>query len=932
MNSSLNSAIVRPIALTAVILMTVLGGIIFYQQNELFVTRLKLRAEMVANVVGNAASVVSREEELDRVIERLSKESGVMQVVLVGGTPPRVLGSTETAWRGKTLAQLPEAEVSEDIAEAIKTGEPRFHRHHASKLLDYTMPFRARMPCLGGKAEELGIVMVHLDYRVVEQAMHRSVLVMAAGGGVAMVVLVGLMVGLLHRQVLRPLHDMGIAAEWRGKGDLGRRVQEVGGAEIVALARSLNAAFDAVDRGHEALRRSEQFTRTLLDLMPAMIWVKNADGTYAMANQARAAFLGGTPDELVGGEDASKGTEQRDKEFWGSSEETMVQEEMVTGEDGVERWFLTTRKKLTSATGATQLLCLASEITERKLAEERILETLKEVSDLRLALDASSIVAVTDPRGIITSANERFAEISGYRQVELIGQDHRILNSGCHPKEFMREMWATIGRGKIWRGEVCNRAKNGQVYWVDSTIVPFLDEVGKPVQYVSIRHDITARKRAEAELIRSTALQRAIIDNAQHVILSTDTEGCLKMFNPAAERLLGYVGTEVVGRETMERFLDSRELEMRMEETMRMEGVGMGERARFEFLVAKTRRGEVNEDEWTFVHRDGSRIPMWMILTGLKGVDGELAGFIVIASDISRRKKAEAELARVNREMVDLSRLAGMSEVASSVLHNVGNVLNSVNVSAQVIFGVLQKSRAPGLMKAVAMMEEQGGRLGEYLASDPKGSRIPQYLVQAAREVAADNDRLGSELGGLQKSIDHIKEVIAMQQGYARVGGISEDLDPRSLVDDAIRLNRDSMERHKIRIVREFAEAPMVRTDKHKVLQILVNLIRNAKHACEDSNEADPCIRFRVGGEGDWVAIEVLDNGVGISAENLARIFQHGFTTKKQGHGFGLHSGILAAKELGGKLVALSEGIGKGARFRLELPITPPLRRVGRSA
>jgi signal transduction histidine kinase len=235
-------------------------------------------------------------------------------------------------------------------------------------------------------------------------------------------------------------------------------------------------------------------------------------------------------------------------------------------------------------------------------------------------------------------------------------------------------------------------------------------------------------------------------------------------------------------------------------------------------------------------------------------------------------------------------------------------------------------------MKAVAMMEEHRDRLVEFLAQDPKGSRIPAYLSQAAREVANDNETLQRELSGLQKSIDHIKEVIAMQQGYARIGGITEELDPRAMVEDAIRLNRDSMERHKIRIVREFQESQMVRTDKHKVLQILVNLIRNAKHACEDSEQEDPWIRFRVGGDGEVVYIEISDNGVGISAENLARIFQHGFTTKKQGHGFGLHSGILAAKELGGKLEARSEGVGRGALFRLELPIQIPSERERRAA
>lgn len=290
--------------------------------------------------------------------------------------------------------------------------------------------------------------------------------------------------------------------------------------------------------------------------------------------------------------------------------------------------------------------------------------------------------------------------------------------------------------------------------------------------------------------------------------------------------------------------------------------------------------------------------------------------------EIAERKRAESELELLHKQLLETSRHAGMAEVATSVLHNVGNVLNSVNVSTSLVCDNLRKSKSQNLAKAANLLQEHTADLGTFLTSDPKGQLLPKYLADLSDHLATEQEDMLTELELLSKNIEHIKDIVAMQQSYAKVSGFVEAHAADKLVEDALHMNAAAFVRHGVELLRDYSPVPMVAVDKHKVLQILVNVMRNAKYALDDGGREDKRLVLSIGMNGnDRVKLSVIDNGVGIAPENLTKIFSHGFTTKKDGHGFGLHSGALAAKEMGGRLIAYSDGLGKGATFTLELPI-----------
>ncbi|WP_460097824.1 sensor histidine kinase [Pseudomonas sp. S3_C01] len=279
-------------------------------------------------------------------------------------------------------------------------------------------------------------------------------------------------------------------------------------------------------------------------------------------------------------------------------------------------------------------------------------------------------------------------------------------------------------------------------------------------------------------------------------------------------------------------------------------------------------------------------------------------------------------MSQVQTELNAKSRQAGMAEIATTVLHNVGNVLNSVNVSAELVSSQMRTSKAQGLGKVAKMMNEHVHDLSDFLTKDHKGKMLPDYLLKLAKVVAQEQQGIIEELGQLTKGIDHIKTIVAAQQSYAVAVSIVETVPVAELIDDALRMSAGLLARQEVTVVKDIADLPLLPLDRHRMLLILVNLINNAKQALDGVIDRSRCVTFSASlADGAVLRITVADNGNGIAPEHLARIFSHGFTTRKDGHGFGLHSCALAAQEMGGSLTVHSEGVGRALPLSSIFPL-----------
>jgi sensor domain CHASE-containing protein/signal transduction histidine kinase len=287
--------------------------------------------------------------------------------------------------------------------------------------------------------------------------------------------------------------------------------------------------------------------------------------------------------------------------------------------------------------------------------------------------------------------------------------------------------------------------------------------------------------------------------------------------------------------------------------------------------------------------------------------------------------RAQEEREVLARKLVETSRHAGMAEVATGILHNVGNVLNSVNVSTNLLAEKLRLSKVQNLGKAIELIRDNQARLGDFLSSDERGKQLPAYLARLSEYLSREQESMLGEVHTLTRSIDHIKQIVSAQQSYARITTASAHFDLAGAMEDAIKINSHKLLKSHVLVEKNYTLTRPVYADRHLVMQILINLISNAEHAMLSVPETRRTLRVSVvdSTSDDRALAIVEDSGCGIDSDTITKIFQFGFTTRPEGHGFGLHASANAAKQMRGTLLARSEGKGAGAIFTLELPLQP---------
>ena len=519
---------------------------------------------------------------------------------------------------------------------------------------------------------------------------------------------------------------------------------------------------------------------------------------------------------------------------------------------------------------------------------------------------AGEEVFLIDQDARILYVNEKVCQVLGYTRSELLSMTVYDINPNVQ-KAAWPAHWQEVGERRSFTFESVHRTKEGKIFPVEVT-ADRLEFGGRELNCTFVR-DITERKRVEQELAEAHRQLQTILDNIPDRIYFKDTQSrFLKLSLGLAKRLRVEDPAQAIGK-TDRDFFPPESAEEFYQDEQRIIQTG-------EPLINKIEKQTTPGGElvWSSV----TKMP-------LRDEKGRIVGIVGINRDITDLKRAERELEQTHKRLVEASRQAGMAEVAIGVLHNVGNVLNSVNVSAGVIGERLRDSKVTGVAKLAKLLREHKADVGRFLSEDERGRQVPAYLEQLAEHLEQERTALCKELEELTGNVEHIKEIVNTQQNYAHLVGVTETVALPELMEDALRIHTSAYVRHEVTVKREFDSLPTVSVDKHKVLQILVNLLSNAKYACDagGKKEKHVTVRLKASTEGR-VKIEVADNGVGIVKENLTRIFSQGFSTRQGGHGFGLHSGALGARELGGALTVHSDGPGQGATFTLEFPMAPP--------
>jgi len=417
----------------------------------------------------------------------------------------------------------------------------------------------------------------------------------------------------------------------------------------------------------------------------------------------------------------------------------------------------------------------------------------------------------------------------------------------------------------------------------------------------SVQLERTVAQRT-AQLAAEESFSRAVVENIGDAIVTIDESGRVLFYNDAAESIFGHPKSAAV----------------RAELGVLIPLAGAREGTLTDYLTGTQRVGDDRRQRLEVLRSDGEEV---VIEFDVRRMTGEHTLYVAVIRDLTEVVAKDRKMRALNEELMRASRQAGMAEVATGVLHNVGNVLNSVNVSASMVYEKLQQSKLGSLEATVGLLADNSDNLPEFLGADRRGKLVIPMLSRLAGRLREEQQQMLVENQLVRERVGHIKSIVSKQQKHAKFAAVVEQCSVRELIDDAVAVVGSSLKRHEIELVRQGDEDALVTVDRHIVLQILVNLVKNSKQAIELSASERRQITI-VSSVTDRLTISVTDTGIGIAADNLERMFTHGFTTKSDGHGFGLHNSALGAQDLGGTLSCTSAGIGQGATFTLDMPAT----------
>jgi len=536
----------------------------------------------------------------------------------------------------------------------------------------------------------------------------------------------------------------------------------------------------------------------------------------------------------------------------------------------------------------------------RDLAKRRSLVRLARVAEA-----TASAVVVTDIEGVTVWVNAGFTCVTGYSFDEAVGRTPGKLLQGSETNPAERARIGTALRArKGVAAELINYGKDGRKYWVGMKIEPLTDSGGRIDGFMAIETDITESHQRRQALDLLTRRFDMATQSARVGMYERDThsgnvwwsEVMCEIFgqDPGTFQLTWEVWLALVHPEDREYVRSN---------------AGSADRARISPNL-----------QYRIVRPDGAIRHVQSIGSTEETAESVIAGIVI---DVTERAQSEEREYGLQQQLREASHQAGIAEFATGVLHNVGNVLNSLGIANTTALRELKRMRIDRLGQVSALLCNNRATLATFLADDEHGRHFPDYLLALSEHLAGNAQAIQIEMSAIDELLHHLREIVTAQQASAQLDSRYEPIDLRDLAESALLLQASQLSH--IEVVRLYDEVPRVMTDRHKLLQILVNFLSNARDAVLASTSVSRRIVIRLGRDGTHAVISIEDSGVGMSEEILSRLWRFGFTTKQSGHGFGLHNSANAAHAIGATLAAHSDGPGQGSKFELRVPLDDSL-------